>query len=527
MIRVRNIKLAPGESEDRLAGLAAKKLGIGRDDILDLKIKKKSIDARKKSEICIVYTVDVEVKGSEEKILKRAGKNAERASDERYELPKVVAAPEKRPVVVGFGPAGIFAALTLALAGLKPTVLERGGDVDTRSDKVQAFWNGGALDTECNVQFGEGGAGTFSDGKLNTGITNVRIGFVFEEFVKAGAQENILYDAKPHIGTDVLKVVVKKLREKIISLGGEVRFNSKLTGLAIDGGRVTGAEVNGTELIECDCVILAIGHSARDTFEMLLSGGVPMEPKPFSMGVRIEHLQRDIDLAQYGEAADALHPADYKLNARFEEGDSAYTFCMCPGGYVVGAASEAGRVCTNGMSESMRDGENANSALLVTLTPDMFPDKSALGGMYWQRDIEKRAFKAGGENYFAPAQLSGDFIAGRKSARQGRVTPTYKPGVTWCDLNDVLPPELTGTLKKAIPAFGRKLHGFDAPDAVLTAVESRSSSPVRIKRGDGLMSDIAGLYPCGEGAGYAGGIVSAAVDGIRCAEAVIEGIGNR
>ena len=377
------------------------------------------------------------------------------------------------------------------------------------------------------MQFGEGGAGTFSDGKLNTGVKNERIGWILEQFAGAGASADILYDAKPHIGTDELVTVVQNLRETIIHYGGEVRFGVKVTGLVTEDGRVTGVRaVQGGEeaVIPASCVLLAIGHSARDTFEALHAQGVPMEPKPFSMGVRIEHPQRLVNESQYGPFADApgLGAADYKLNVRLPDGSSAYTFCMCPGGYVVAAASEAGGVVTNGMSDHARDGENANAALLVTLNPADFPDRSPLGGMYWQRQLEQTAFRAGGSNYRAPAQLVGDFLAKRPSQTLGAVQPTYRPGVTLCELHTVLPERITSVLEQALPELDRKLHGFAAPDAVLTAPETRSSSPVRILRDETRQSQLRGLYPCGEGAGYAGGITSAALDGILTAEAVIE-----
>ena len=476
----------------------------------------------------IIYTVDVAVKGREDKILKMAHcARASLAQDPVYHVPQPRSIPAQRPVIVGFGPAGMFAALVLSMAGLRPLVLERGQDAKARHAAVLEFWKTGTLNPECNVQFGEGGAGTFSDGKLNTGVKNERIGWILEQFAGAGASADILYDAKPHIGTDELVTVVQNLRETIIHYGGEVRFGVKVTGLMTEDGRVTGvrAAQGGEEaVIPASCVLLAIGHSARDTFEALHAQGVPMEPKPFSMGVRIEHPQRLVNESQYGPFADApgLGAVDYKLNVRLSDGSSAYTFCMCPGGYVVAAASEEGGVVTNGMSDHARDGENANAALLVTLNPADFPDRSPLGGMYWQRQLEQTAFRAGGSNYRAPAQLVGDFLAKRPSQTLGAVQPTYRPGVTLCELHTVLPERITSVLEQALPELDRKLHGFAAPDAVLTAPETRSSSPVRILRGETRQSQLRGLYPCGEGAGYAGGITSAALDGILTAEAVIE-----
>ena len=531
MIRIRDISLPPDGDMARLVQAAARQLRISPNEIKQLDLKRRSVDARKKNDVRIIYTVDVAVKGREDKILKMAHcARASLARDPVYHVPQPRSIPAQRPVIVGFGPAGMFAALVLSMAGLRPLVLERGQDAKARHAAVLEFWKTGTLDPDCNVQFGEGGAGTFSDGKLNTGVKNERIGWILEQFAGAGASADILYDAKPHIGTDELVTVVQNLRETIIHYGGEVRFGVKVTGLVTEDGRVTGvrAAQGGEEaVIPASCVLLAIGHSARDTFEALHAQGVPMEPKPFSMGVRIEHRQKDINAAQYGAAAERLPAADYSLSCHLPDGSSAYTFCMCPGGEVFAAASEAGGVCTNGMSNSRRDGENANAAVLVTLRPEDFPDQRTLGGMYWQCSIEQRAYACGGGNYRAPAQLAGDFLAGRASTGPGRVQPTYRPGVTWCDLHDVLPKRITDTLAQALPAFGKKLRGFDDPDAVLTAPETRSSSPVRIVRGeDRCSTGVPGLYPCGEGAGYAGGITSAAVDGLRCAESVLTALQN-
>ena len=523
MIRLRDISLPPEHNAHQLQFEAAQMLRISNSKIRQLRIVRRSVDARKKPDVRIIYTIDVAVDGSENKILKQSGcKRASIAPVSYYKPPKNTLSSEKRPVVVGFGPAGMFAALILAMAGLKPLVLERGEDAQSRHDKVEKFFATGELDTKSNVQFGEGGAGTFSDGKLNTGVNNPRIGWVLEQFVKAGAREDILYDAKPHVGTDVLLTVVQNLRKRIIALGGEVRFNTQLTGLILEGDKLTGLKTAEGEEILCDHAVLAIGHSARDTFEMLEATGIPMEPKPFAMGVRIEHKQSAVDEAQYGRQDPVLPPADYKLVQHLDNG-TVYTFCMCPGGYVVAAASEEGRICTNGMSYADREGENANAALLVTLNPADFPYEGTLGGMQWQREIEEKAYGVSG-SYKAPAQKVGDFLAGKASQGPGKVEPTYRPGVTWCDLHEFLPGKITRALAEALPKLDGKLKGYADPDAVLTAPETRSSSPVRILRDDSRQSRIRGLYPTGEGAGYAGGIMSAAVDGIQTAEAILEAL---
>ena len=527
MILVRNLRLEAGEELSALRKKCAKKLRLQESEILDLRLVKRSLDARKKNDIHYVCSAALTLRHGEERTLLNGCRDAEAYTPPVYEIPRVRIS--ERPVVAGFGPAGMFAALVLARAGARPLVIERGQEAPKRAEAVEAFRAGGALDPESNVQFGEGGAGTFSDGKLNTGTHDRRMFWVLREFAAHGAPESVTWDAKPHIGTDILIDVVQRIRREIIALGGEVRFETRLDGLEIEGGALRGVIVTHrgrAETIPCRHLILAIGHSARDSFAWLHDMGVPMERKPFSMGVRIEHKQTMIDEAQYGRPRGNLPPADYSLHIRLPDGTSAYTFCMCPGGQVFAAASEVGGVVTNGMSYSGRGGENANAALLVTLHTEDFPGEGVLAGMEWQREIERAAYACTG-SYRAPAQLVGDFLKNRPSTGARSVTPSYAPGVVWGDLHEVLPARITDVLQNAIPALGRKLRGFDDPDAVLTGPETRSSSPVRILRDETMQSAVRGLYPCGEGAGYAGGITSAAVDGLRCAEGVLQSLSER
>ena len=526
MIRVSELKLPIEGNQKTLEKKLAKALRVPVEDIKAYRIFKRSLDARKKDNIHYAYVVDVEVKNEKKILEKNKDKNISKTPDLDYKMLKGESMPEKRPVVVGFGPAGMFAGLMLAEMGLKPIVLERGGDVESRKAAVETFWNTGKLDVENNVQFGEGGAGTFSDGKLTTRIKDPRCRKVLEEMVDAGAPEEILYDAKPHIGTDLLRGVVKNIREKIKALGGEVRFFAKVTGFEWNDNRIKAVLLADGERIESDDVVLALGHSARDTFELLHAEHFVLEQKPFAMGVRIEHPQKMVDNAQYGEAAHKLPAADYRLTYTTEKGRGVYTFCMCPGGYVVAAASEDGRLAVNGMSEHARDGKNANSALLVQVYPEDFGSEHPLAGMYFQRELEEKSFVAGGSDYTAPVERVGSFLKTGESEKI-EVEGTYRPAKKECSMDDIFPAFMTEALREALPVMGRKLKGFDRPDALLTAVESRSSSPIRIVRdGTGMSLNYCGVYPAGEGAGYAGGIVSAAVDGILVAEKIAERYGR-
>ena len=527
MLRLTEIKLPLGHPDSEIKTAIVKRLGITADDLVNYVVFKRGVDARKSHAILFTYTLDVTVR-DEAAILQHFENDphVRVAPDTRYHF--VAQAPQhlsSRPVVIGMGPAGLFAGLLLAQMGFRPLILERGKAVRERTKDTFGLWRQGVLNPESNVQFGEGGAGTFSDGKLYSQIKDPRhlSRKVLEEFVKAGAPEEILYESHPHIGTFRLVGMVEKMRATIQSLGGEICFESRVDDIEITGNKVSGVALASGERIATDHLVLAVGHSARDTFEMLHKRGIHIEAKPFSIGLRIEHPQSLIDRARYGKNAGnpLLGAADYKLVHHAGNGRSVYSFCMCPGGTVVAATSEPGRVVTNGMSQYSRNERNANSGIVVGVTPEDYPG-GPLAGVEFQRRWESRAYELGGGTYAAPGQLVGDFLAGRPSTKFGTVQPSYTPGVHLTDLSTALPDYVIAAIREALPAFAKQIKGFDLPDAVLTGVETRTSSPLRIKRNDDDLQsvNISGLYPSGEGAGYAGGILSAAVDGIKVAEAV-------
>lgn len=530
MIRITDLKLPVSAGRKELINKAARELKVGESDILSLRIHRRSLDARKKPDLFYIYTVDVNIG---KKSLKKAGSKHNKfmsTPDEEYAVPPSGSeVMSERPVIIGCGPAGLFAAYLLSQQGYRPLILERGGDVNERTLKVNRFWKENSLDPDTNVQFGEGGAGTFSDGKLNTSVKDpcFRAKFVRETFAKHGADESILYEQKPHVGTDVLVNILESMRKEIESLGGEYRFHAKVTDIEYSGGKIRSVTVNGSEKIPCEVCIFAPGHSARDTFEMLSGKELIMQPKAFAFGVRIEHPQSMIDMSQYGRlSGKVLGPAAYKLTGKASDGRGVYSFCMCPGGYVVNASSEEGRLAVNGMSYSGRDSANANSALIVTVSPEDYVGYAppgtteALTGIEFQRNLERAAFEKGRGRI--PQQLYGDFMTGTVSSSYGDFASCTKGETSFADLNEILPEFACRDIGEGIRSFGRKIRGFDRADAILSGVESRSSSPVRIVRDENCVSSIDGFYPCGEGAGYAGGIVSAAMDGLRCAEAIIK-----
>jgi uncharacterized FAD-dependent dehydrogenase len=528
MLRLTEVRLPLAHAEGEIRGAILKRLDISDDELINYVVFKRGVDARKPNAILFTYTLDVGLR--DETAIMARFKNDPHvrvAPDTSYHV--VAQAPQNltsRPVVIGMGPAGLFAGLLLAQMGFRPLILERGKEVRERTKDTWGLWRQGMLDPESNVQFGEGGAGTFSDGKLYSQIKDPRhLGRkVLEEFVRAGAPEEILYVSHPHIGTFRLVGMVEKMRETIRSLGGEIHFQSRVDDILIQNGQVAGVVLSNGEQIAADHLVLALGHSARDTFEMIHKRGIYIEPKPFSIGLRIEHPQSLIDSARYGKNAGnpLLGAAEYRLVHHASNGRSVYSFCMCPGGTVVAATSEPGCVVTNGMSQYSRNERNANSGIVVGITPEQDYPGDPLSGIALQRYWESRAYELGGGNYQAPGQLVGDFLAGRPSTELGSVQPSYTPGVHLTDLSSALPDYATAAIREALPAFAKQIKGFDLPDAVLTGVETRTSSPICIRRNNDDLQSIntRGLYPAGEGAGYAGGILSAAVDGIEVAEAV-------
>lgn len=524
MLRINNIKLDIGHAEEKLLEKISKTLKVSLKDVKSYIIRKKSIDARKNTEIKYIYCVDVAVE-QEEKILKKAkNANISKVKEEGYVFPeKGDLQLKERPVIVGAGPAGLFCAYMLAEQGYCPLIIERGERVEERTETIKNFWQGAALNPESNVQFGEGGAGTFSDGKLNTLVKEkaFRNRKVLEVFVQMGADPSILYINKPHIGTDVLKNVIRNMRNKIIQMGGEFSFHSKVTDLIIEDGKVQGVVINHEKKIQTSVVVLAIGHSARDTFAMIKEKKLSMEQKSFAVGFRIEHPQKMVNQDQYGTFADKLGAADYKVTYKSDNGRGVYSFCMCPGGYVVNASSEEKHLAVNGMSYHDRAGENANSAIVVTVTPEDFGSNDVLAGVEFQRKLERAAYIQG--NGKIPVQLFGDFEANRVSRELGEVAPQTKGNWIFGNLRGIFTEDMNHSIIQGIHGFARQLEGFDRKDAILLGVESRTSSPVRILRDDKTYeSNISGIYPCGEGAGYAGGITSAGMDGIRTAEKIAE-----
>ncbi len=516
-LKVSNIKLNINEPMELAFEKAIKESGVSKQNVLNKKIIKRSIDARKKDQIRILYTIGLTVNQYTYKKKNVVVLDKE----EEYEfIPKGNNPLEKSPIVVGFGPAGMFASLMLAKAGFRPIIIERGSIVEDRIKKIETFWDKGILDTNCNIQFGEGGAGTFSDGKLNTGIKDKenRIKLVLETFVKYGANENILYDSKPHIGTDVLSKVIVNIRKAIEDMGGTFMFDTTVTDLVIVDNKIKAVKLNDDTYMDTDVCILAIGHSARDTYEMLKQKNIPMEQKPFAIGVRIEHKQEDINKNQYGFRDNRLGAADYKLTYKTSKDRGVYSFCMCPGGYVVNSSSEKNRLVVNGMSYNDRAGINANSAMVVTITPDDFPSKDVLAGIILQRSIEENAYNCG--KGLIPVQKYIDFKENKQSNDFGTIIPQTKGNTSFGNINQILPKYICEALVEGIEHFGNVIKGFNDSDVILSAVESRTSSPVRIIRNDELQSSITGLYPAGEGAGYAGGITSAAIDGIKIYEKI-------
>ena len=523
MLRLTDIKLPLDHRPEALKAAILKKLRLPAEALIDWRVFKRAHDARNKNAIFYIYTVDVALKDED-----RAPKDVRPTPDLEYKFVAHAPGNFQRPLVIGAGPCGLFAALILAQSGFRPIILERGKEVRARTKDTWGLWRRSVLNPESNVQFGEGGAGTFSDGKLYSQIKDPRhLGRkVLTEFVKAGAPEEILTEAHPHIGTFRLVTMVESMRETIEGLGGEYRFQSKVTDLLLTSDRrLSGVRLESGEEIISDHVVLALGHSARDTFEMLYERGVAIEAKPFSLGFRIEHPQGMVDKARFGRSIPQLGAADYKLVHHAKNGRSVYSFCMCPGGTVVAATSEPGHVATNGMSQYSRNERNANAGIVVGITPEADYPGHPLAGIALQRQWESAAFAAGGGTYAAPAQLVGDFIAGKPSTALGEVVPSYRPGVTPTDLSSCLPAYAIAAIREALPAFGRQIKGFDRFDAVLTGVETRTSAPIRIQRGEDFQSlNTKGLFPAGEGAGFAGGILSAAVDGIKVAEAVAKNI---